>query len=466
VQSPSLIFFNRTLASELGIDCDELLASEPELIFSGNSFEDDDKTIALAYAGHQFGNFVPQLGDGRAILLGELLHSDGHRRDIQLKGAGRTVYSRRGDGRSALGPVIREYIMSEAMHALGIPTTRALAAIATAEVVQRESALPAGVFTRVASSHIRIGTFEYLSAREDIDGLRALTNYSIKRHYPEVAETQHAELEFLNSVVSRQARLVALWMSVGFIHGVMNTDNTSISGETIDYGPCAFMDTFHPATVFSYIDRNGRYAYANQAPIAQWNLARLAEALLPLLDPIPEKALEMANASVSRFQELFQEEWISLMGRKFGFADASLDDIAIMEEFLELLQTQQVDYTNAFRSLYLSYRNPEDSDTLNSLFSDSSSLQVWHSKWRKRLDREKNVPDGNYERMRVSNPAFIPRNHLVEEAIEAGVKHADYSVARDLMEVLSTPYTEQASKQRYTRAPDEGQIVKYTYCGT
>ncbi len=463
-KEPELALFNAELALSLGLSPDELLSSHPESLFSGNAFSEDEHTIALAYAGHQFGNFVPQLGDGRAILLGELVDTDGIRRDIQLKGAGRTPYSRRGDGRSALGPVIREYVLSEAMHHLGIPTTRALAAVTSGETVRRESRLPGGVFTRVASSHIRIGTFEYFAVRKDIEGLQLLAEYTIDRHYPELRREENPYVALLHTVIGVQAHLVAQWMAVGFIHGVMNTDNMSISGETIDYGPCAFMDAFDPATVYSYIDRNGRYAYANQGPIAQWNLARFAESLLPILAEEQKEAVSLANNAVQTFGDIFRSAWLQAMGSKLGLSTAVDDDFSLIEEFLNILLENEADYTNSFRSLHGLLLERSISDCFSEPMR--KSLEPWLPRWRKRLEQESGSHAAVAETMRLSNPAFIPRNHRVEEVIQAAVEDRNFEPAKLLSGILSRPFVDQGEHERFMAPPEEHEVVQHTFCGT
>jgi uncharacterized protein YdiU (UPF0061 family) len=351
VAKPRLIIFNESLASELGVDTRGLEPEELAAVFAGNVIPPGAEPIAMAYAGHQFGNFVPQLGDGRAILLGEVVDRNGERRDIQLKGAGRTPFSRRGDGRAALGPVLREYLVSEAMHALGIPTTRALAVVSTGEPVYRDRQLPGAVLTRVASSHIRVGTFQYFAARGDMEAVKRLSGYVIDRHFPEARASERPPLALLQIVVERQASLVARWMHVGFIHGVMNTDNTALSGETIDFGPCAFIDSYDPATTFSAIDVFGRYAYANQPTIAKWNLARFAETLLPLLDPDPKRAVELANEAISAFTSRFQAHWLAGMRDKLGLSSNDEVDLELAHSLLRAMYENAADFTLTFRRL-------------------------------------------------------------------------------------------------------------------
>jgi len=464
VPQPRMLKFNHALAAELGLDARELDSPEGAEIFSGNTVPEGMTPIAMAYAGHQFGGFVPQLGDGRAILLGEVVDIRGIRRDIQLKGAGRTPYSRGGDGRAALGPVLREYLVSEAMHALGIPTTRALAAVATGEPVYRETVLPGAVLTRVAASHIRVGTFQFFAARGDIEGLTALADYVIDRLYPELRDVDNRYLELLKSVANRQAALVARWMHVGFIHGVMNTDNSSISGETIDFGPCAFMDAYNPATVFSSIDQGGRYQYQNQPGIAQWNLARLAETLLPIIDESIDAAAEKANQLVVDYAATFQHAWSQGLRRKIGLETAEEEDGALIQSLLDLMQKDAVDWTSAFRRLGDSARG--DDTPFWTLFEDRAAADQWLSSWRIRLARD--TDDGlRAERMDRENPLYIPRNHLVEEALAAAINDDDLEPFQALHEVLSHPYDDQGSdKNRYAQpSPPDGGVYR-TFCGT
>ena len=385
VAAPRLLMFNRRLADDLGLDAEALDSEWGAQVFSGNSLPQGAEPLAMAYAGHQFGHFVPQLGDGRALLLGEVIDKSGLRRDIQLKGAGPTPFSRRADGRAAIGPVLREYLISEAMHALGIPATRALAAVATGENVHRETVLPGAVFTRVAASHVRVGTFQFFAVRNDIDNLRRLADYVIGRHYPDVAPAGNRYLALLDAVIARQASLVARWMQVGFIHGVMNTDNMAVSGETIDFGPCAFMDVYDPGTVYSSIDEGGRYAYANQPPIAQWNLARFAETLLPLIDADPMTAIDLATARIDAFPDLFGRHWLSGMRRKLGLFTAADDDRALIQAWLDLLQANAADFTLSFRRLA---RVATGEAALP--FAASSASAAWLESWTQRIGRTAN----------------------------------------------------------------------------
>ncbi|MGB1006607.1 MAG: protein adenylyltransferase SelO, partial [Thalassobaculaceae bacterium] len=419
--------------------------------------------LAMAYAGHQFGNWVPQLGDGRAILLGEVVDPQGRRRDIQLKGAGPTPFSRMGDGRAAIGPVLREFIVSEAMAALGVPTTRALAAVATGEEVFRERPLPGAVLTRVASSHIRVGTFQFFAARQDLDALGRLADHVIARHDPAAADSDTPYRALLDGVVARQAALLAKWMAVGFIHGVMNTDNMSIAGETIDYGPCAFMDHFHPETVFSSIDQGGRYAYINQPGIAQWNLACLAQALVPLLDGDQDRAVATAKEALDRFPALFESAYLEAMAAKLGIPDAAADDLVLVGDWLRLLTDHQADFTTAFRRLGQVSVTADDSEPLSALFGDGDDLRVWLARWRARLAGTEDAT--RQAAMDAVNPCYIPRNHLVEAALGAA-EAGDLTPFEDLLAVLRQPYTEQPGRARHAAPPAAEEVVRQTFCGT
>ena len=448
VTAPRLIKVNAPLARELGIDPAHLTAE----MAVGNVLPEGAAPIAQAYAGHQFGTLVPQLGDGRAILLGEVVDVNGKRRDIQLKGAGQTPFSRRGDGRAALGPVLREYLVSEAMHALGIPSTRALMAATTGEKVYRDTVLPGAVLTRVAASHIRVGTFQFFAVRRDLDSLKALIEHVIARHYPALQGVDNPALALLDAVMDAQARLVSRWVGIGFIHGVMNTDNMSISGETIDYGPCAFMDAYDPATVFSSIDTHGRYAYENQAPIAQWNLARLAESLLPFIDESRDDAIRIATGRIEAFPAIYTRHWLDVFRRKIGLASEEDGDMDLIQALLDALQLARADFTISFRSL----ANGED----------PAVLSDWLPKWRERLARDPQDDDQRRTLMRRANPAYIPRNHRVEDMIQAAVEREDYAPFEDMLRVLMMPYDEQPGAQRYAEAPGETEKVYRTFCGT
>ena len=437
VSAPRLVKLNRTLALELGLDPEDLATPEGVAMLAGNRVAPGSEPIALAYAGHQFGNFVPQLGDGRALLLGEVVDVKGVRRDIQLKGSGPTPFSRNGDGRAALGPVLREYIISEAMHALGIPTTRSLAAVLTGEPVYRETALPGAVLTRVASSHIRVGTFQFFAARGDVEGLRLLADHVIARHYPDAGSYRG----LFERVIERQAKLVAEWLLVGFIHGVMNTDNMSIAGETIDYGPCAFMDAYHPETVFSSIDRMGRYAYGKQPQIAGWNLARLGEALMPLFDDNEEKALAQANESLKRYGDLFSAAYLGGLRRKFGLFTERDDDRELVQGFLKLLMDNGLDYTLALRRLSKGETPIDD--------------QAWADRYRARLAAEPQDEATRHAAMLAVNPIYIPRNHRVEATLNAAIENDDYGPFEELLAVLARPFEERPEFAAYAEPPSE-----------
>ncbi|WP_251028920.1 YdiU family protein [Bacillus sp. ISL-18] len=458
VNSPKLVVLNELLAEELGLDVLGLQSEDGTAVFAGNEIPDGAAPLAQAYAGHQFGHFT-MLGDGRAVLLGEQITPKDERFDIQLKGSGRTPYSRGGDGRAALGPMLREYIISEAMHALGIPTTRSLAVVTTGETIIRETMLPGAVLTRVAASHIRVGTFQYAAGRGEVDDLRELADYTIKRHYPHIKDAQNKYLSLLQEVIKRQAALIAKWQLIGFIHGVMNTDNMAISGETIDYGPCAFMDQYDPATVFSSIDREGRYAYANQPYIGGWNLARFAETLLPLLDKSQEQALQLAQENISGFTKLFQKNWLTGMRAKLGIFNEEEQDESLFEELLNLMHKYKADYTNTF--LALTFDKYEE----NELFG-SVGFTKWKERWLGRLERQEETKEQSRQLMRSSNPAVIPRNHRVEEALEAAVNYEDYGVMNRLLAVLSNPYAHTAEQVEYGKLPEPSKIPYQTFCGT
>jgi uncharacterized protein YdiU (UPF0061 family) len=466
VAAPRLVRLNETLARHLGLDPARLATPEGVALLAGNGVASGSEPLALAYAGHQFGTFVPQLGDGRAILLGEVIDRDGVRRDIQLKGAGRTPFSRAGDGRAALGPVLREYLVSEAMAALGIPTTRALAAVTTGETVWRETPLPGAVFARVAASHVRIGTFQFFAARGDREAVRCLADYVIARHYPEASGATNPYRALLDGVVACQAELVARWLLTGFIHGVMNTDNTSIAGETIDYGPCAFMDSYHPETVFSSIDAMGRYAYGNQPRIAQWNLARFAETILPLLADDEDTAVNSAEAAVATFAPRFESAYAAGLARKLGLLHPRPDDLPLGCDLLARMATNRADFTLVFRGLCDAASAIGDDRSPRMLFVNPADFDAWETRWRHRLADEPAEPDLRRTVMRAANPAFIPRNHLVEEAIAAAVEHGDFMPFETLLCVLATPYADQPAFARYSAPPTPDQVVHQTFCGT
>jgi uncharacterized protein YdiU (UPF0061 family) len=466
VASPRLIKLNRPLAVKLGLDPDRLASPEGIEILAGKNVPDGAEPIAMAYAGHQFGHFVPQLGDGRAILLGEVIDADGVRRDIQLKGSGPTPFSRRGDGRAALGPVLREYIVSEAMAALGIPTTRSLAAVITGENVMRETPLPGAVLTRVASSHIRVGTFQFFAARGDTEGVRRLADHVIDRHYPQAATAERPYHALLEGVIARQADLVARWLLVGFIHGVMNTDNTSISGETIDYGPCAFMDNYDPATVFSSIDEHGRYAYANQPRIALWNLTRLAECLLPLFSEDKDKAIEQAQLILGEFAEKFSTAYQAGLRGKIGLVTARDGDEALVQDLLDAMAKNQADFTLTFRRLSDAALDPAGDEKIRPLFADPAAYDEWAARWRQRTGDEPQTAPKRRAAMRSVNPAFIPRNHRIEAVIEAAVNRDDFAPFEELLTVLSKPCEDQPAFAAYSEPPQPEQRVLQTFCGT
>jgi uncharacterized protein YdiU (UPF0061 family) len=466
VGEPRVIRVNVALAQLLGLDPEALNSAEGAAFLAGNVLAAGSEPIALAYAGHQFGGFVPQLGDGRAILLGEVVGSDGQRRDIQLKGAGRTPFSRRGDGRAALGPVLREYVVSEAMAALGVPTTRALAAVTTGEVVFREERLPGAVLTRVAASHLRVGTFEYFAARKDHEALKLLTSYALQRHFPNSVAGKNPALTLLENVIARHAALVARWLGVGFVHGVMNTDNTSISGETLDYGPCAFLDEYDPDKRFSSIDQGGRYAFGNQPAIAQWNLTRFAETLLPLLTDEQSEAIRLANERLERFPDLFDAEYARVFRAKLGLTLEEDGDAALIEDLLGRLARSAVDYTIFFRRLCAAAETPSVDTAISAEFADSGAFPQWALVWRRRLELESQSPAARARAMRQANPAFIPRNHRIQEAIDAAVRRADFGPFETLVRVLERPYEEQPESAHLAEPPKPEQRITETFCGT
>ncbi|MEZ4483178.1 MAG: YdiU family protein [Syntrophotaleaceae bacterium] len=457
VKAPQLALFNRPLAESLGLNADRLAGEDGAAIFSGNRLPAGAEPLAQAYAGHQFGHFT-MLGDGRAHLLGEQFTPKGARFDIQFKGSGQTPFSRNGDGRAALGPMLREYLISEAMHALGIPTTRSLAVVTTGQPVYREIPLPGAILTRVAASHIRVGTFEYLAAQKNREALRTLAEYTIHRHFPEAMQTDNPFLSFLQAVLERQAALVARWLQVGFIHGVMNTDNMALSGESIDFGPCAFMDRYDPATVFSSIDHGGRYAYGRQPAVAQWNLSRFAETLVPLLDTEENKAIERANGVINSYPEVFRRFWLTGMRAKLGLLNEEEEDGALVLDLLSCMEKCGADYTNSLRELAL--------ETLPEapLFSDPEFRQ-WHGRWQARLGRQKEPVEESRRLMRAHNPAVIPRNHRVEAALTAA-EEGDLSVLRRLLEVLGNPYEERPEYDAYRQPAPPSACAYQTFCGT
>ena len=468
VAAPSWLAFNHQLAAELGFD-PALAETDTGLqLLSGNQLTDWVKPLAQAYSGHQFGHLSPRLGDGRALLLAEIIDKQQQRKDIQLKGAGPTPYSRRGDGRSALGPVIREYLVSEAMHALGVPTSRALAAVITGETVYRDQPKPGGILTRVAASHIRIGTFQFASMLKDGEptlnegSLKSLADYVINRHYPDCAQAEQPYLALLTKVIRAQANLVAHWMSLGFIHGVMNTDNMSVSGETIDYGPCAFIDQFDPDTVFSSIDQQGRYAYRNQPMIAQWNLARLAEALLPLISDAEPDAVALATAALNEFPQWYYQAWQDRMSAKLGLAsNAAAKTLA--EQILQLLAANKVDFTIFFRTLAFAVSDGSAAQGPASLFADQQGWLVWAAQWQQQLQGEPSVIQRS---MNAVNPYFIPRNHQIELIISQVTEHGDLRLFQQFARDLTNPFTEHADNQRWAAPAPVNKVPYRTFCGT
>jgi serine/tyrosine/threonine adenylyltransferase len=457
VRGPRVVILNHALGESLGLDLSELDHEQAAAFFAGNLLPDGSVPIAQAYAGHQFGHFT-MLGDGRAILLGEQVTPSGVRFDLQLKGSGRTRYSRGGDGRAALGPMLREYIISEAMAALGIPSTRSLAVVTTGESVFRGTALPGAVLTRVAASHIRVGTFEYFRAIDDPQGLKTLADYTIDRHFPELRDAEDRYLGLLRAVAERQAALVASWLHIGFIHGVMNTDNMAVSGETIDYGPCAFMDRYDPATVFSSIDRHGRYAYANQPGIAQWNLACFAESLHPLLDDDPDRAAARADV-IAGFADRFQHHWLAGMRRKIGLANEEPGDLSLIQSLLKWMYGKRLDYTNTFREIAVPGIPAAE------VYDDPEFLD-WHARWHERRARQGLAAEEVIGLMKSANPAVIPRNHLVEEALEAATERSDLGPLHRFLEVLARPYEERDVEARYRLPAPPDQQNYQTFCGT
>lgn len=451
VKDPKLIALNDDLARTLGIDPSDLTVD----VLAGNSIPDGASPLAMAYAGHQFANFVPQLGDGRAVLLGEVIGEDANRYDLQLKGSGPTMFSRNGDGRSALGPVIREYLVSEAMFALGVPTTRALGAVTTGETVQRERGLPGAILLRVAKSHIRVGTFEFHYARNDRNALEALLEYTIDRHYPDLKDAENPALAFLAAVQKRQAALIAQWMQLGFIHGVMNTDNCAISGETIDFGPCAFMDDYHPGRVFSSIDQRGRYAWARQPQIANWNMSRLAHTLIPLIHDVPEEAAALAQGILDQFAEIFTPLYYGGFCKKLGIADIKTGDDDLINKLLNMMAETGADFTKTFRQLT---RSLKDNVDLGSL-TDHQDFSAWQTNWHARTS------DESYGLMQSHNPVFIPRNHRVEQAIQSAEK-GGFSMFNTLHNILSKPFEDQPEFAEYEHPPREEEKIVATFCGT
>ena len=459
VKNPKTLIFNEDLADLLDI---KLKDEEVLNFFSGNGLPEDSVPIALNYAGHQFGSFVQQLGDGRAVLLGEINTRDGTY-DLQLKGSGRTMFSRQGDGRSALGPVIREYILSEAMHYLGVPTSRALAAIATGEHVARETFEPGGVLTRIAKSHLRVGTFEYFASRQQLNDVKMLADFAIQRHYPEIRETEKHYLELLKKVATNQSKLVSKWMSIGFIHGVMNTDNFTISGETIDYGPCAFLDEYHPGKVFSSIDQNGRYAFGNQPSIASWNLASLAGCLIAFIDKDSDKANELATEVLENFSKETNQRILDLMCEKIGLNGGKKENETLLRNLLKIMMENKADYTITFRNL--SKVLFEDSDEFFNQFSEKKEINAWLNNWKQALKNEYKDLSKLPNRLNRINPVYIPRNHQVQLAIDLAYEN-DFSKMFEMIEVFKNPFKELSKYVSYSQAPLEKEKIRRTFCGT
>jgi uncharacterized protein YdiU (UPF0061 family) len=457
VRQPEVVIFNEKLADDIGLNLTGMSKEVRTDLFAGNFVPEGTEPFAQAYAGHQFGNFT-MLGDGRAIVLGEHQTPSGQRLDLQLKGSGRTPYSRGGDGRAALGPMLREYIISEAMHALGIPTTRSLAVVTTGEKVYRETELPGAILTRIAGSHIRVGTFEFTSLQEDKKVTQALLDYLIDRHFPEIKEKENQPFALLEAVIYQQAELITHWMRVGFIHGVMNTDNMALSGETIDYGPCAFMDTFAPDTVFSSIDHKGRYAYANQPYIAQWNLARLAESLLPLMDGEKEEIIAMAEDLLNSFEQVYKNKWLSMMGSKLGLSRVDNEDEKLITDLLEWMHQNSTDFTNTFRDLSKE-KLPEEE------LYKSKNFTNWRARWQDRIEKEELDWEASFALMKSVNPAVIPRNHKVEEALQAG-EEGVITPFHNLISALDMPYEDGDHLLPYQAPPQPGEKVLQTFCGT
>ena len=455
VHNPELVIFNEELATNLNLDFSNVNTINLAKLFSGNLLPEGSDTIAQAYAGHQFGHFT-MLGDGRAVLLGEHLVNNSNRFDIQFKGSGRTSFSRSGDGRAVLGPMLREYIISEAIHALKIPTTRSLAVVKTGEKVVRENLLPGAILTRVASSHIRVGTFQYIAAKQNIDDLNTLVDYTIQRHYPEIMSSKSKALDLLNVVMEKQCQLVVDWMRVGFIHGVMNTDNMAISGETIDYGPCAFMDFYNPKTVFSSIDKLGRYSFSNQPPITKWNLARLAECLIPLIDKNEDTAIKIATETIDNFQNIYENKWLNMMRDKLGLFGKNKNDLKLINNLLHWMESNQADYTNTF--CHLMNINPS-----NDLKYKDINFVNWFKQWENRVLMNNGSIDKSINIMKKNNPTVIPRNHKVEEALEAA-NNNDLSLIKKLLSILHKPYDNQNDIENY-QSPSSNSEYQ-TFCGT
>jgi uncharacterized protein YdiU (UPF0061 family) len=457
VKDPKLIILNKNLANQLNLDFSKFSDTDLAKMFSGNNLPEGSETIAQAYAGHQFGHFT-MLGDGRAVMLGEHLDKDNNRFDIQFKGSGRTSFSRSGDGRAVLGPMLREYIISEAMHALNIPTTRSLAVVSTGEDVIREQMLPGAILTRVASSHIRVGTFQYIAATQNADDLKTLFNYTIDRHYPEIKDSKTKALDLLNLLMKKQCELVINWMRVGFIHGVMNTDNMTVSGETIDYGPCAFMDQYHPQTVFSSIDQNRRYSYNNQPRITKWNLARFAECIIPLIDQDEQKAISIATETINNFEKLYEEKWLNMMRDKLGLFGEDGDDKHLIFELLTWMENNKADFANTFCNLM-------DIQSIKDPIYQNQEYLNWTAKWKKRLEKNNTGKEKYLELMRSVNPIFIPRNHKVEEALKDASENK-LETLNQLLEVIKSPYKDNGMLKDYQQPMSNENGNYKTFCGT
>ena len=465
VKNPELVVLNKSLAEKLNLNFSTLNDKEISELFGGNSLPPESNSIAQAYAGHQFGHFT-MLGDGRAVLIGEHLSKKKDRYDIQFKGSGKTAFSRNGDGRAALGPMLREYLISEAMYNLGIPSTRSLAVVKTGEEVIRETSLQGAILTRVALSHIRVGTFQYIAARQKEDELKTLLNYVIDRHYPSIKNSQNKSIDLLKIILDKQIDLVVNWMRVGFIHGVMNTDNTTISGETIDYGPCAFMNNYNPSTVYSYIDVNGRYAYGNQAQIIFWNLTKFSQTLSGIIDENEKRSNKLIISSLEKFPEIFNSAWKRKIRKKFGFTKLLNGDDKIILEFLEILLKQKVDYTSAFRKLSCSLENEIKKQDLFSLFSEKVAIKNWFSGWNNRMKKEKEKVNKIMVFLKKTNPSVIPRNHVVENVINMVINNDDMNSFEELMDLLKNPYDDYDNKQHLITPPKENEDIKNTFCGT
>ena len=465
VTAPQLLAVNKSLVSELKLSPSFIETKEFANIFAGNLIVPCSKPLSMAYGGHQFGHWVPQLGDGRAHLLGEITNKNGVKLDVQLKGSGKTLFSRGGDGRAWLGPVLREFLVSEAMHQLGIPTTRALCAVATGELVYREAAFPGAILTRVANSHLRIGTFQYHFVRSDLEGLNHLLNYTIKRLYPHLTNIQNPALELLKTVVDRQALLIAKWMAVGFIHGVMNTDNMALSGETIDYGPCAFIDEYQSDKVFSSIDRGSRYAFNNQAKVAHWNLAQLANTLLPLIDSNNKQSVKLATVAINSFEDIFASYWEQALCAKFGISMPIEGDIAFCKRFLQLMENNQADFTLTFQQLTRSIDNQSEEEELYKFFQDKPTIKFWWGQWRNRIERGKFSPLDCKTLMKSANPVIIPRNHQIENFIQEALKD-DLAHFHKLYSAIQQPFEEIPEFTEFQQPPKINERVQFTFCGT